>query len=125
MLSPLQERIARIIAGLSEAEDFALAGGGALISRGDVNRKTRDLDFFGLSAAAVDRLVPVAELALREAGSRGCSKGPVLHALSSRTATIGPSKHPPLVRARKCPPNRRIGAPPARLDADVAPGLGE
>ncbi len=68
MLSPLQERIARIIAGLSEAEDFALAGGGALIVRGDIDRKTRDLDFFGLSAAAVDRLVPVAELALREAG---------------------------------------------------------
>ncbi len=70
MLSPLQERIARIIAGLSEAEDFALAGGGALIVRGDIDRKTRDLDFFGLSAAAVDRLVPVAELALREAGLR-------------------------------------------------------
>jgi hypothetical protein len=70
VLSPLQERIARIIAGLSEAEDFALAGGGALIVRGDIDRKTRDLDFFGLSAAAVDRLVPVAELALREAGLR-------------------------------------------------------
>ena len=41
MLSPLQERIARIIAGLSEAEDFALAGGGALIVRGDIDRKTR------------------------------------------------------------------------------------
>ncbi len=70
MLSPLQERIARIIAGLSEAEDFALAGGGALIVRGDIDRKTRDLDFFGLSAAAVDRLVPAAERALREAGFR-------------------------------------------------------
>ncbi|MGD0986128.1 MAG: nucleotidyl transferase AbiEii/AbiGii toxin family protein [Acidimicrobiales bacterium] len=68
MLSPLQERIATIIAGLSQAEDFALAGGGALIVRGDVDRKTRDLDFFGLSADAVDRLVPLAEQALREAG---------------------------------------------------------
>ena len=67
VLSPLQERIARIIAGLSEAEDFALAGGGALIVRGDIDRRTRDLDFFGLSAAAVDRLVPVAEQALRDA----------------------------------------------------------
>ena len=64
MLSPLQERIA----GLSEAEDFALAGGAALIVRGDIDRKTRDLDFFGLSAAAVDHLVPLAEQALREAG---------------------------------------------------------
>jgi hypothetical protein len=68
VLSPLQERIATIIAGLSQAEDFALAGGGALIVRGDVDRKTRDLDFFGLSADAVDRLVPLAEQALREAG---------------------------------------------------------
>jgi len=67
VLSPLQERIARIIAGLSEAEDFALAGGGALIVRGDIDRRTRDRDFFGLSAAAVDRLVPVAEQALRDA----------------------------------------------------------
>jgi len=64
VLSPLQERIA----GLSEAEDFALAGGAALIVRGDIDRKTRDLDFFGLSAAAVDHLVPLAEQALREAG---------------------------------------------------------
>ena len=40
MLSPLQERIARIIAGLSEAEDFAHAGVGARTARGDVNRKT-------------------------------------------------------------------------------------
>jgi hypothetical protein len=33
-----------------------------------VERGTRDLDFFGLSAAAVDRLVPVALDALRRAG---------------------------------------------------------
>jgi hypothetical protein len=37
-----------------EAQDFALAGGAALIVRGDVRRTTRDLDFFGLSADAVD-----------------------------------------------------------------------
>ena len=58
MLSPLQQRIATIVAGLPEAEDFALAGGTALIVRGDVDRGTRDLDFFGLSRLAVDRLVP-------------------------------------------------------------------
>lgn len=45
MLSPLQEQVAAIIAGLEEAEDFALAGGAALIVRGDVQRQTRDLDF--------------------------------------------------------------------------------
>ena len=59
MLSPLQEQVAEIIAGLKEAEGFALAGGAALIVRGDVRRQTRDLDFFGLTADAVDRLVPV------------------------------------------------------------------
>lgn len=68
MLTPLQRRVAEIIAGLEEAEGFALAGGAALIARGDVQRETRDLDFFGLSAEAVDRLVPAVDRALREAG---------------------------------------------------------
>ena len=68
MLSPLQEQVAAIFAGLEEAEGFALAGGAALIVRGDVRRETRDLDFFGLTPAAVDRLVPAVDRALREAG---------------------------------------------------------
>ena len=68
MLSPLQERVAEIIAGLKEAEGFALAGGAALIVRGDVRRQTRDLDFFGLTADAVDRLLPAVERALQDAG---------------------------------------------------------
>jgi hypothetical protein len=68
VLSDLQLRVARIIAGLTEAEDFALAGGAALIVHGDVERATRDLDFFGISPDAVNRLVPAAELALQEAG---------------------------------------------------------
>ena len=68
MLTPLQEQVAEIIAGLEEAKGFALAGGAALIARGDVQRETRDLDFFGLTADAVDRLVPAVERALRDAG---------------------------------------------------------
>lgn len=68
MLSPLQEQVAEIIAGLEEAEGFALAGGAALIARGDVHRQTRDLDFFGPTPDAVDRLVPAVDRALREAG---------------------------------------------------------
>ena len=68
MLSPLQEQVAEIVAGLDEAADFALAGGAALIARGDVERRTRDLDFFGLDGAAVDRLVPAVDRALRAAG---------------------------------------------------------
>ncbi len=35
MLSPRQERLALIVAGLTEAEGFAPAGGAALITRGD------------------------------------------------------------------------------------------
>jgi hypothetical protein len=61
VLTPLQEQVARIIAGLAEAENFALAGGAALIVRGDVQRQTRDLDFFGLAPDDVDRLVPAVD----------------------------------------------------------------
>jgi hypothetical protein len=68
VLSPLQEQVAAIIAGLAEAEGFALAGGAALIARGDVQRQTRDLDFFGLTPEAVDRLVPAVDRALKDAG---------------------------------------------------------
>ena len=68
MLSGLQRRVAEIVAGLSEASDFILAGGGALIARGDVDRLTRDLDFFAIDPAQVDLLLPVLEDALRAAG---------------------------------------------------------
>ena len=43
---------------LAEAEGFALAGGGALIAHEVVDRTTRDLDCFGPTRAAVDRLWP-------------------------------------------------------------------
>lgn len=68
MLSDLQRRVAEIVAGLPEASDFVLAGGGALIVRGDVDRLTRDLDFFTMDPAQVDLLLPVLEDALRAAG---------------------------------------------------------
>jgi hypothetical protein len=68
VLTPLQRRIATIIGGLPEAEQFALAGGGALIARGDVERQTRDLDFFGPGPNDVDRLIPAVERALQDAG---------------------------------------------------------
>lgn len=68
MLSRLQLQVAEIVAGLAESADFALAGGAALIVRGDVRRQTRDLDFFGLSVEAVDRLLPAVEAALGSSG---------------------------------------------------------
>lgn len=64
MLSALQQRVALVLADLPEAEGFALAGGGALIVRGAVDRETHDLDFFVGDADAVDRLLPVLEAAL-------------------------------------------------------------
>ncbi len=68
VLTPLQERVARIVAGLPEAHGFALAGGAALVVMNVVDRATRDLDFFGPSAGDVDRLVPAVETALRASG---------------------------------------------------------
>lgn len=68
MLSPLQQRIATIIGGLPAAEDFALAGGAALILHGTIDRRTRDLDFFGLEPDAVGRLAPAVVQALEADG---------------------------------------------------------
>src|SRR5579871_412463 len=68
MLTPLQEQVAAIVASLDEAQGFALAGGGAMILRGYVDRSTRDLDFFGLAPSDVDRLAPAAMRALSDAG---------------------------------------------------------
>ncbi len=47
MLTPMQRQVAEIIAGLDAANGFGLAGGAALILRRDIDRRTRDLDFFG------------------------------------------------------------------------------
>lgn len=68
MLSRVQARIASLIAQLPEASGFALAGGAALIVRGDVERTTRDLDFFAADPEAVRGLLPALERALNEAG---------------------------------------------------------
>jgi hypothetical protein len=54
VLNQLQVRVAAVVRNLPEAQNFVLAGGAALIVRGDVNRLTRDLDFFAESAEAVD-----------------------------------------------------------------------
>jgi hypothetical protein len=68
VLSALQEQIAQVVAALPEADGFALAGGAALVLRGEVDRDTRDLDFFATEATAVSRLLPAAEAALTAAG---------------------------------------------------------
>lgn len=68
MLSALQQQVASIIDKLPEAREFVLAGGAALIARGDVQRRTEVLDFFGLDSPSVDRLLPAAAQAIQEAG---------------------------------------------------------
>jgi hypothetical protein len=68
VLSGLQERIARILAELPEARDFALAGGAALIATHLVDRRTNDLDFFTDRPDAVLELLPVLEESLRHNG---------------------------------------------------------
>lgn len=68
VLSELQLRVAAIVNKLPEAEDFVLAGGGALVARGDVDRTTRDLDYFAQSADQVPRLHAALERALTAAG---------------------------------------------------------
>ncbi len=55
---------ARIVTELAEAKELALANGAALIVRGDVDRRTRDLNFFDPSAIAVNELLPATEQAL-------------------------------------------------------------
>jgi hypothetical protein len=68
MLNELQRRVARLMTGLIEAEDFALAGGAALIVHGIVDRSTRDLDDSATGSDAVAGLVPALEAALHRDG---------------------------------------------------------
>lgn len=68
VLSPHQERVARIVTSLRAAEGFALAGGAALVIAEVVDRQAQDLDFFGATAERVYQLVPVLERALQAEG---------------------------------------------------------
>lgn len=68
MLSALQQKVARLLRGLPEAENFVLAGGAALIVHGDVDRLTRDLDFFTVDPDAVDGLLRAFDAEVSKAG---------------------------------------------------------
>lgn len=68
MLNELQQRVARLMSGLPAADDFALAGGAALIVYGLVDRSTRDLDYFATGSDAVAGVVPALETALQRDG---------------------------------------------------------
>jgi len=68
VLTPLQRHVAEIVASTAEQSAFALAGGAALIARGEVARATRDLDFFSPNPSEVSLIVPHVEQALRAEG---------------------------------------------------------
>lgn len=68
MLTDLQLRIALAVSEVVKGEGFALAGGAALIYQGLVDRRTRDLDFFGVDATSVNKVAPEVESALRSKG---------------------------------------------------------
>lgn len=68
MLTDLQQRVARLFLSLVEAQRFALAGGAALVVRGDVERRTEDLDFFAPAAEDVRLAADAFRLALDEEG---------------------------------------------------------
>jgi hypothetical protein len=67
VLTPLQRQLIELVASLPEAAPFALAGGAALIGRGEVARTTEDLDYFAADREAVAALAAALEAALREA----------------------------------------------------------
>lgn len=68
VLTDLQQRIRRIISDLPESGSFALAGGGALIASGVVQRPTNDLDFFAPHPRDVTELYEAARNALEAEG---------------------------------------------------------
>jgi len=68
MLTPLQEKIAVLIADSLAGSDFALAGGAALISQGLVERRTNDLDFFGSSEQTLAERFPDVVSSLQRGG---------------------------------------------------------
>ena len=68
MLTSLQQRVRSIIAGLPEADTVALAGGGALIVHGIVDRATTDLDFFSPTEVDVRIFAEATRSALEQEG---------------------------------------------------------
>jgi len=77
-LSELQLRVATLAFELPEARGFALAGGGALIIHGIVDRSTNDLGCFGPTRDSVDAFWPAIESALVDAGLE-VDRGVVAH----------------------------------------------
>ena len=67
-LTALQRRIRRIVGELPPGTGLALAGGGALIVSGVIDRPTTDLDFFAPYPQQVDDVVDLVQSALEADG---------------------------------------------------------
>ena len=67
-LTTAQTRVAFLALHLPEAEGFVLAGGGAMLAHGLVDRPTHDLDLFSADAAALPPLAAALTRALDAAG---------------------------------------------------------
>ena len=70
MLTPLQERIRRLVGALPNDYELALAGGGGLVVTGVIDRRTRDLDFFARYPAPHAEVVDRVQEALEADGLR-------------------------------------------------------
>ncbi len=68
MLTDTQLEIAETVLGTAGSSGFALAGGGALIVHGVVDRSTRDLDFFTQRAEEITETARRVERQLAERG---------------------------------------------------------
>ena len=68
-LDPLHKYVARIAFALPEAEQVALAGGGAMLAHELVDRPTQDVDLSTPDPAEVIRLADALAVALRAEGA--------------------------------------------------------
>ncbi len=111
-LDPLQDLIVRTASALPEAHTIALAGGGAMISHGFVDRATQDVDLFSEIDDAEARQVTAAlRSALREHGleSRDADRPPADHRIVAVDPTDGspPSRCGSGSSARRASPSGR------------------
>jgi hypothetical protein len=68
VLTAFQVEVAGVIGAVAGPSGFALAGGGAMIVHGIVDRATTDLDFFATRAEAVAATARETETALQDSG---------------------------------------------------------
>ena len=68
MLTQFQIEIQKIISKVISGSEFALAGAGALISQGLIDRLTNDLDYFSTRSEDVSEITPKVIEALKQSG---------------------------------------------------------